>query len=248
IFTQCLAVLQIARADLAAKNTPTKPSPTVTAESAAPASQPRAPIPSKGAFISDILDTNPAPAAPKDPSTSTSTIPPPSGPKRTPAKPMDGYLFDLALSTVQSSKAGNLMLRRLTNDTATTVFGNLQIQLWAIQALGHLLTASLREDPFGLVQRDLPKVLEDLLAYLTVLEEFMHNPYYLATYGECGALADMVFHNTPHQRLHRQAYVLTQQLQNTIYQIVTAFYEHLPQYKFAPQYVKRLEKFVGFLE
>ncbi|KAJ1982305.1 hypothetical protein H4R34_001757 [Dimargaris verticillata] len=247
VFTQCVTVLQTAQTDLQAKNSPAKSSPLITAESAPPTSQSQVPRPNKGAFISDILETNPAPETPKNPPT-LATTPSPSAPKRTPAKPMDGYLFDLALSTVQSSKAGNLMLRRLTNDTATTVFGNLQIQLWAIQTLGHLLTASLREDPFGLVQRDLPKALEALLAYLTVLEEFVRNPYYLATYGECGALADMVFHNTPHQRLHQQAYVLIQQLQNTIYQITTAFYEHLPQYKFAPQYIKRLESFVDFLE
>ncbi|GAA5963037.1 hypothetical protein JCM21900_002318 [Sporobolomyces salmonicolor] len=51
----------------------------------------------------------------------------------------------------------------------------------AIQALANLTCASLHEDPYGVAQRDIPKILEGFVRYLAVLE---------ALHGELGALAE----------------------------------------------------------
>ncbi|GAA5919791.1 hypothetical protein JCM1841_005864 [Sporobolomyces salmonicolor] len=51
----------------------------------------------------------------------------------------------------------------------------------AIQALANLTCASLHEDPYGVAQRDIPKILEAFVRYLAVLEVLQ---------GELGALAE----------------------------------------------------------
>ncbi|GAA5863792.1 hypothetical protein JCM1840_005768 [Sporobolomyces johnsonii] len=51
----------------------------------------------------------------------------------------------------------------------------------AIQALANLTCASLHEDPYGVAQRDIPKILEAFVRYLAVLE---------ALQGELSALAE----------------------------------------------------------
>lgn len=39
-------------------------------------------------------------------------------------------------------------------------------------ALSHLICASLAEDRYGTVQRDIPKILEVMVSYLTAVEEY----------------------------------------------------------------------------
>ena len=41
-----------------------------------------------------------------------------------------------------------------------------------MQVLSHLACASLKEDRYGVVQRDLPKILEAFLSFLGALEEY----------------------------------------------------------------------------
>lgn len=43
---------------------------------------------------------------------------------------------------------------------------------WTIVALCRLTCASLTEDSYGVVQRDIPKIIEALLSFLTALEEY----------------------------------------------------------------------------
>lgn len=45
----------------------------------------------------------------------------------------------------------------------------------AIAALANLLCASLKEDPYGVAQRDIPKILEGLVRYLDVLDELIES-------------------------------------------------------------------------
>ncbi|KAF9511704.1 hypothetical protein BS47DRAFT_1346461 [Hydnum rufescens UP504] len=45
-----------------------------------------------------------------------------------------------------------------------------KIDVWAIESLAYLVAHSLTEDPYGVVQRDLPRVLEALVSYLVALE------------------------------------------------------------------------------
>ncbi|KAJ1961796.1 hypothetical protein IWQ62_003744 [Dispira parvispora] len=164
-------------------------------------------------------------------------------------KSMDGYLFNMVISAMKQTTTGRQLILALANDANVALFSDFQLQVWAIQALGDLVFHSLQEDPYGSVQRDVPKVLECLLDYLTLLDEFCRDPYYYQIVKNSGpghsALTDLL-RNSPHQHAHRQAYALVQELQTTIYRIVTAFYEHLDQYKFKPECTKRLQQFVNF--
>ncbi|KAG8708738.1 hypothetical protein FRC08_018731 [Ceratobasidium sp. 394] len=50
---------------------------------------------------------------------------------------------------------------------------NRAADIWAIEALSALVTYSLQEDPYGRVQRDIPRVLEALISYLGALEQLV---------------------------------------------------------------------------
>lgn len=45
-------------------------------------------------------------------------------------------------------------------------------RIYAIQVLSHLACASLREDKYEVVQRDLPKILEAFLSFLGALKDY----------------------------------------------------------------------------
>ncbi|KAG8973161.1 hypothetical protein FRC05_009021 [Tulasnella sp. 425] len=51
------------------------------------------------------------------------------------------------------------------------ILPNLEVDVWAIKALCHFTAASFAEDPYGMVQRDIPKILEALLLLKQALEE-----------------------------------------------------------------------------
>ncbi|KAK4053845.1 hypothetical protein OIV83_001501 [Microbotryomycetes sp. JL201] len=46
-----------------------------------------------------------------------------------------------------------------------------QLVTWALEALANLLCASLKEDPYGVAQRDIPKILEGMVLFLDALEK-----------------------------------------------------------------------------
>lgn len=52
------------------------------------------------------------------------------------------------------------------------VVPNLARDVWAVMALAYFTGASLQEDPYGLVQRDIPKILEALVLLKGAVEDF----------------------------------------------------------------------------
>ncbi|KAJ1923349.1 Nuclear pore complex subunit [Tieghemiomyces parasiticus] len=163
-------------------------------------------------------------------------------------KTMDGYLFNLVVSLLKRSAIGKELLMRFDNDATLVIFGDFQVQMWAIQAIGDLIYHSVREDTYGGVQRQVDGVLERLVAYLLALEEFSQEPYYLKGATADDRAAHVLFRHSQHQRVQRQAFALIQALQTTVYLIVTEYYEHLHQYKFSPQCAKKLQRFSQFHE
>jgi hypothetical protein len=57
-----------------------------------------------------------------------------------------------------------------------TVFNKYQLVIWAVQSLGSLTAASLKEDPYGYVQNDLDNVLNQLSTCLAVVEKYLASP------------------------------------------------------------------------
>lgn len=57
-----------------------------------------------------------------------------------------------------------------------TVFNKYQLVVWAVQSLGTLTAASVKEDPYGFVQNDLTAVINQLLGCLVQVEQYLQAP------------------------------------------------------------------------
>ena len=59
-----------------------------------------------------------------------------------------------------------------SGDTAIrSVYAKSQVVIWSVEGLAHLIAASIDEDRFGVVQKDLPEVLEAFLLLQKTVEK-----------------------------------------------------------------------------
>ncbi|KAF9088678.1 Nucleoporin NDC1 [Mortierella sp. GBA35] len=121
---------------------------------------------------------------------------------------------------------------------------DLHLILWAFQSLARLVTASYGEDNYGVVQKDIPKVLETMLGLLMTLESF------LLTEGASAKLQSNKYsaHVDAQKLTIRRAYAMVQALKTAIYQIVVVFRGQLGEFTLASAYANRLKHFVNFDE
>ncbi|GAA5853714.1 hypothetical protein JCM9279_000285 [Rhodotorula babjevae] len=114
--------------------------------------------------------------------------------------------------------------------------------VWAIQALSNLICASLKEDPYGVTQRDIPKVLEALVRYLSVLD---------ALAAELEATADKAL-GGPEAREHARKVVEREvgEVQEAVRAgakaILSEFSEYLGEFRFPTQIAAKLQLLVDF--
>ncbi|KAF8603699.1 hypothetical protein BDV93DRAFT_472983 [Ceratobasidium sp. AG-I] len=108
--------------------------------------------------------------------------------------------------------------------------------VWAIQALSMLVTHSLQEDPYGRVQRDIPRVLEAMIAYLGALEQLVDevNALPVTTLGAEDAIKNV-------------AQPVAEALRDGIRMIVLEFGPRLTAFSFPPRIAKRLQTMVDYL-
>ncbi|OAQ34698.1 hypothetical protein K457DRAFT_28086 [Linnemannia elongata AG-77] len=116
--------------------------------------------------------------------------------------------------------------------------------LWAFQSLARLVAASYDEDSYGMVQKDIPKVLESMLELLMTLESFL-----LAEAGSAKFRSNPYSAHINAQRLTiTRSYAMLQALKTAIYQIVVTFRGQLGEFTLASAYANRLKHFVDFDE
>ncbi|KAI9493587.1 nucleoporin protein Ndc1-Nup [Zychaea mexicana] len=120
------------------------------------------------------------------------------------------------------------------------IFSNYPVLVWAIQSLGSLTAASYNEDPYGLVQRDIGKVVDTLLASVMDIERLVRSPPPSYTKLPPGYTGDRAM-------LMEPEFVLLG-LREAIYQIVTSFREYLDDISVSKRYAKKWESFVEFRE
>ncbi|KAF9933561.1 Nucleoporin NDC1 [Linnemannia zychae] len=121
---------------------------------------------------------------------------------------------------------------------------DLHLTLWAFQSLARLVAASYKEDSYGVVQKDIPKVLEALLGLLMTLEAFL-----LAEAGSAKFQSNPYSAYINAQRLTiSRSYAMLQALKTSIYQIVIVFRGQLGEFTLASAYANRLKHFVEFDE
>ncbi|KAG0187032.1 Nucleoporin NDC1 [Apophysomyces sp. BC1034] len=119
------------------------------------------------------------------------------------------------------------------------VFNNLPILLWAIQALGSLTAASLKEDPYGYVQRDIGRVLDTFLGCLIEVQTYIKSPpeqYKKLVPG---------FHG---KAVLNEPEAVVMALREAVYQIRVTFKDHLDGIAVQKKYTATWQRFVDFEE
>ncbi|KAF8751217.1 aldo kereductase [Rhizoctonia solani] len=106
--------------------------------------------------------------------------------------------------------------------------------VWIVEALSTLIAQSLHEDPYGRVQRDIPRVLEAFVSYLGALEQLIEE-----------VNADL----TPESEDAVRAVVqpVADALREGIRMIVLEFGHRLKAFTFPPRVAKRLQTMVDYL-
>ncbi|KAJ1955518.1 hypothetical protein EC988_001840 [Linderina pennispora] len=240
---ECLAVVETARAQLAAQNVDVakpkvdaaKPKATTTALS------------SGNAPMGDILRRGGRPK-PEEPQLQPSlpsgliggyNVPPKAtsldlfGPE---AQGFEKYVLTKLRDMLVQSPLGTKLLARTPQASSLAVFGNFQQQVWAVRSVMRLVEASLTEDSYGVVQGDLPGILATMLGYLSELECWVGQKQ-----GPAVVRGEFVV-----QATERQAHAMIQVLRNVLYAFVVSFYDYLASLKLTPEVTQQLQAFVNF--
>ncbi|BGO89507.1 hypothetical protein NBRC10512_003968 [Rhodotorula toruloides] len=112
----------------------------------------------------------------------------------------------------------------------------------AIQALSNLICASLTEDPYGVAQRDIPKVLEAFVRYLAILDSVA---------AEMQSAAEQVVGGREEQErarrvVEREIGEVQDALRNGAKAILTEFAEYLGSFRFPTKVASQLQLLVDY--
>ncbi|ORY93909.1 nucleoporin protein Ndc1-Nup [Syncephalastrum racemosum] len=118
-----------------------------------------------------------------------------------------------------------------------SLFSHYPVLMWATQALGNLTAASYKEDPYGLVQRDISNVLDELLATLIAIEKFLRTPP--------AAVTKLASTGSGKVMLYEPEVVLLA-LRDSIYNITTTFRDYMDQFPVRSEHAAKLNEFLQF--
>ncbi|KAF9102501.1 Nucleoporin NDC1 [Mortierella sp. AM989] len=133
-------------------------------------------------------------------------------------------------------------LSRIPSSNLFRATEDFQLTVWSFQSLARLVVASYQEDSYGVVQRDIPKILETMLKLLMSLE------YFLVTEGRLEAFVSTPYsaHVDAQKLVNARSIALAETLRTSIYQIVVTFRGHIGEFVLAPAYADRLQHFIEF--
>ncbi|KAM5247882.1 nucleoporin NDC1 isoform 1-T1 [Ctenodactylus gundi] len=121
------------------------------------------------------------------------------------------------------------------------VFSDVQMHIWALEGLSHLVAASFTEDRFGVVQTALPAILNTLLTLQEAVDKYFKLPHASSKPSRVsGSLVD-----TSYKTLR---FAFRASLKTAIYRITTTFGEHLNAVQASAEHQKRLQQFLEFKE
>ena len=136
-----------------------------------------------------------------------------------------------ASSMISASSGGS------SGDNAIrSVYAKSQIVIWAVEGMSHLVSASIEEDRYGVVQKDLPNVLEALLLLQQTVEK--HRKGATAT-------ARKNRFETRDLQLKQELRVA---LKSSLFRICVVFGEHLDALPIAQDLRNRLNNYQTFAE
>jgi len=123
----------------------------------------------------------------------------------------------------------------------TDVFKHLQITLWCMEALSNLAAVSLIEDKYGVVQKKLPEIIEELLLVLEACEVFSKSLFNVPSTNHSHHVEAAQL-NTNHVSTLKLA------VKTGLYTITTAFGYHISSIRLSSEHKKRLHAFLEFAE
>ncbi|KAI0635379.1 nucleoporin protein Ndc1-Nup [Trametes polyzona] len=144
--------------------------------------------------------------------------------------------------------------RERVHRVAETSLPNRYMDALAAEALCRLVCASLMEDRYGVVQRDIPKIIEALLSFLTALEEYqteLNASYTLPPPEKLRELsprevAEKEMLAMEAARAGEVLGVVSDVIKDGIVQVVRTFGDKLSAFKFPPRIARKLQGFVDY--
>lgn len=151
------------------------------------------------------------------------------------AQGLEKYVLTTIRDALVQSTVGQRILLQTGKAQSTIALANFQQQVWAVRSLMRLAKCSLKEDAYGVVQKDIPTVLTVLFAYLKELESSVSSSQSGSGYQEFNV-----------QHTSRQTLSMIQVVRNEIYGFTIAFYEYLEELKLPREVSQKLQAFADF--
>lgn len=127
-----------------------------------------------------------------------------------------------------------------------------ELDVVAVEVLSHLTCASLAEDRYGVVQRDIPKILETMLSFLSAIEEYQVelNKLYVPPNPEEELSQKEIYEKERiREEVGRAGEVLSyvgDGLKDGVARIVRTFGKKLLAFKFSPRTGQKLQGFLDY--
>lgn len=145
--------------------------------------------------------------------------------------------------------------RERINKVAEGSLPGRELDLLVIEVLSHLTCSSLTEDRYGVVQRDIPKILEAMLSFLSAIEDYQIELNALQPpppeEEEGVSEKERIQHEHLRIELAKASEVvgyLSAGLKDGIARVVRTFGSTLNAFKFAPRTAKKLQGFVDYIQ
>ncbi|KAG6827985.1 hypothetical protein H0H92_009749 [Tricholoma furcatifolium] len=135
---------------------------------------------------------------------------------------------------------------------AQSCLPNVELDVVIVDVLSHLICASLAEDKYGVVQRDIPKILEAMLSYLSALQAYQtevrakYTPLDQNKEYTPGQLKESEEMRAEVDKALDVLNYLSEDLRVGIARIVRTFGDKLLAFKFPPRTAERLQPFLEY--
>ncbi|KAF9965576.1 Nucleoporin NDC1 [Mortierella alpina] len=151
---------------------------------------------------------------------------------------MSKTIRELVLSHPEIQK----QLKKIPSPQVLHATDDLHLVMWSFQSLARLVMASYKEDRYGVVQKDIPRILESMLGLLVTLEAFMWAEGRTVAYEGSSYPAPV----NARKLVITQSRTLCKALKTSISQIVVTFQDQLSDLTLATAHADRLRRFTEF--
>lgn len=149
-----------------------------------------------------------------------------------------------------SAKSDNLKSPQRSNESSQEqkpiakkrLFENLQIVIWAIEGLCNLVSCSLVEDSYGVVQKSIPSVISELLLLLEACEKFSK----LSVTQQPITADAKAMEISQHEMIDASSLKIA--VKSGIYTITSTFKQHTAAFRLNGEHKKRLMAFLEYDE